>query len=394
MSVLSIKYESHFLDLVYQNEGLQKIVEEGAAIIGTPVRFSPENRIEYAVFSSGYPKDDLESIKQNISDHGEMSIFLGVSQSAHPELPFISERGQGLRPRIFCNVIIGDHYYGNLSIPEDKISLRSIDMDLVLMLSRTIAISCAVHGTWGYDINRDNLFQRILNGTVSSQKDLLSLLVNPNEIAGKKWKLICSPFSEGKQSVILQTALQRGFPNSKIVVQDGAVVMLLDVTDYVFTQQERQKLERYAESYGCSVGISMDFTDILQSREQMIGILKHPALSTGKSGVFDMEENLEYYLFHSAKLDNKTALTVFGKKVLEIKQYDRDNNTDYYDTICAYIDSSYNIANTAEAVHAHKNTVLYRITRIQDLFDVDLRSSRDLFRIQLAISALTYWSQQ
>jgi len=45
---------------------------------------------------------------------------------------------------------------------------------------------------------------------------------------------------------------------------------------------------------------------------------------------------------------------------------------------------------TAERMHLHRNTVIYRIKRLEDLFDIHLDDPEDLFAIQLSLRILRY----
>ena len=200
MSVLSIRYESYFMDMVYSGRSLLEIIEEGAKILGTPVRFLPENRIEYAICSSGYPQEDIEYIKNKRNgEEGMLRAFLLWSRQENPSEPVLRISPIPMESRIFCNVIIGNRYFGNLAIPKTDVNFSTVDMDMVKLLARIVALSCAVTGTWGYDITRDSLLQRILSGMIGSHEEILAYLGSSTELEGKRWKLICARIPEGKE---------------------------------------------------------------------------------------------------------------------------------------------------------------------------------------------------
>lgn len=394
MSVLSIKYESFFLNLVYSGKSLQEIVEEGASIIGTPIRFSPENKIEHAICSSGYPKEDIASIRQLLYGEGsKLRVFLSVSKQEEPDRPFFSEPPEPWDAYIFCNVIIGSHYYGNISIPQIDIDLHTVDMDMIHLISRTIALSCAVTGLWGYDISRDGLLQRILSGMVASQEELLAYQGSSMEFDGKCWKLVCVRIPGGKEPVIIRTALQRGFDGNPVVVHGRYAVMLVDVTKEDLKSRQMEGLRSVANTYGCTIGVSTAFDQIMLCREQMLCLSEHPQMIRGEAGVFDYADHKEYMLLFSSRMEKSRVLELIAGKIKAIREYDRKNSTCYFDTICAFLDCSYHVQKTAEAMHTHKNTLLYRITRIQELFGVDLRSNQDIYELNLGLSALEYWRE-
>jgi len=53
-------------------------------------------------------------------------------------------------------------------------------------------------------------------------------------------------------------------------------------------------------------------------------------------------------------------------------EYDRDQNAELMQTLITYFDCSGSLARTAETLHVHRNTLLYRLTRISQICGVDL----------------------
>jgi len=56
-------------------------------------------------------------------------------------------------------------------------------------------------------------------------------------------------------------------------------------------------------------------------------------------------------------------------------------------TLRHYVDAGLSLAATATAMHMHKNTIMYRLRRIEEVAGVDLHDPRDLTRIVLALDA-------
>lgn len=61
------------------------------------------------------------------------------------------------------------------------------------------------------------------------------------------------------------------------------------------------------------------------------------------------------------------------------------DHEDLLRTLRTYVARDYDRAATAEALHVHRNTVLYRLRRIEDLTGLDLASARDLACVYLAV---------
>lgn len=60
---------------------------------------------------------------------------------------------------------------------------------------------------------------------------------------------------------------------------------------------------------------------------------------------------------------------------------------EFLDTLATYFSCSGNLDQAAELLHAHKNTVKYRLGRIQTLTGLDLKKPEDNFMIYMAVLA-------
>ncbi len=67
----------------------------------------------------------------------------------------------------------------------------------------------------------------------------------------------------------------------------------------------------------------------------------------------------------------------FGSELLHpglarLKRYDEQHGTDFYNTLDQYLLAERNVVATARALFIHRNSMIYRLQRIQQLLDVDL----------------------
>jgi DNA-binding PucR family transcriptional regulator len=58
--------------------------------------------------------------------------------------------------------------------------------------------------------------------------------------------------------------------------------------------------------------------------------------------------------------------------ITRIQAHDAEQQTDYLDTLRAYLASNGNISAMASLLHVHNNTVRYRVSRLAKDFDLDL----------------------
>lgn len=70
--------------------------------------------------------------------------------------------------------------------------------------------------------------------------------------------------------------------------------------------------------------------------------------------------------------------------IMTIKDYDRKNNAQLYETMCTYIRCNYQYRDTAHALFVHENTVRYRISKAREL--IEAKAPEDDFRETFSIA--------
>lgn len=65
--------------------------------------------------------------------------------------------------------------------------------------------------------------------------------------------------------------------------------------------------------------------------------------------------------------------------------YDRENNSQLFQTLCTYLECRYNKVQTAKTLFLHRNTLLGRLEKIEKLIHASLEDAEILFQLQAAI---------
>jgi hypothetical protein len=73
--------------------------------------------------------------------------------------------------------------------------------------------------------------------------------------------------------------------------------------------------------------------------------------------------------------------------VARIVAYDEQYSTDLVGTLDAYLQSNCNMNQTAQAIHAHRHTIGYRLERVKELTGLDPLTSEDRERLGLGLKA-------
>lgn len=86
------------------------------------------------------------------------------------------------------------------------------------------------------------------------------------------------------------------------------------------------------------------------------------------------------------QLQENEELSIYYKNQLDkLISYDKDNAAGLLDTLAAYLETRGNITRTAQKLYIHRNTLLYRLNKIQELLHKDLDDARTCMELYLAI---------
>jgi purine catabolism regulator len=136
-----------------------------------------------------------------------------------------------------------------------------------------------------------------------------------------------------------------------------------------------------------AVGIGRPYTgvrNVSKSYQEALTAIKVGQMVEGAGQVSYFEDLGPYRLLY--ELRGSEDMQSFHQEVVgKIKLYDSQNNMNLMETLEHYFASDGNLRNTAEALHMHKNSVIYRIKKIEEITGLDLRDAEDRFNLQLGV---------
>ena len=137
------------------------------------------------------------------------------------------------------------------------------------------------------------------------------------------------------------------------------------------------------EEYLC--GISLPFSDA--NGMQRAGNQATLALLYGNQTPPSVSHCVDHaFLYFLNKLagDKSFGTELLHPGLVRLKRYDARHGTDFYNTLYQYLLCERNVVATAKALFIHRNSMIYRLQRIQQLLDVDLEDPN--MRLYLLLS--------
>ncbi|MGB3682215.1 MAG: helix-turn-helix domain-containing protein [Rubrobacteraceae bacterium] len=87
-------------------------------------------------------------------------------------------------------------------------------------------------------------------------------------------------------------------------------------------------------------------------------------------------------------LASSPELEPFRKLVMPLVEYDRERGSGLIRTLSVYFEAGANASEAADRLFLHRNSLLYRLERIQTLTGLDLRKPEPMLTLQLGLLAL------
>lgn len=190
--------------------------------------------------------------------------------------------------------------------------------------------------------------------------------------------------------------LDRSYPTLKFFVisfsDQGKIIMLIESA----CQEKSEEIERGQRiidylgelsnvSYlKMALGGSGVFADLATPYQRAVKTLDI-------SQKLPMQRNLIHYedlLVHNFLLNvfSKEQMTTFVETTLgELYRYEQANKTQYLETLYTWINQKFNTSQTALALYTHRNTVIYRLEKIEEILKTDLKDPNELLKYQLAL---------
>lgn len=206
--------------------------------------------------------------------------------------------------------------------------------------------------------------------------------------------LIETPSSILKSDKInfLISQLRNSFTHIHPVVYNNELVLLLDFRDGEdpVSSHLHSDLSLIMDNYGCTAFISQNFRELesmphYYEQAKQCQEIHHTINHPGK--VLNYTDVAEYHMImHFCKTNDYHAL--IHPAVTQLKEYDKQNETNMLDTLLTLIHCQGNISSASKRLFVHYNTLKYRISKIIEITGVDPTDSDTAFRILLSLKIL------
>ena len=160
-----------------------------------------------------------------------------------------------------------------------------------------------------------------------------------------------------------------------------------DVESFITEQDMNNKLNSYFQKYGIYCGVSEIFCDLLEIPQayHQAKLALNIKDSSFQKGFISWEDAPQYSnialfdTYYTSCLLDKSEQAVkiwksskYGKVLLELYRTDKEKFTNNFEILYTYLMNERRTTETAACLHMHRNNVVYRINRIEDMLHISL----------------------
>jgi DNA-binding PucR family transcriptional regulator len=146
--------------------------------------------------------------------------------------------------------------------------------------------------------------------------------------------------------------------------------------------------------FNAHCGISNPYRDLLETPDYQIQA--ENALTLGyhldKTGTSRIYYYRDYYLsaILAPRIEQMPQNNYISPIIRTIQDYDEKHDTDFLATLQVYVTHLYDTAETSEELHIHRNTLLYRIHKIEELTGSSLKDYETFMHLMLSFYMMSY----
>ncbi len=394
--------------LLYQalasGEGVQHIINVALNIFHNPIQVSDnsfkllahgekhntDDELWLKIVKNGYfPEEYIQSVIK------DKELFKYIYES--DDVKILSDNS----PHRYLSkkVSINGKSMGFLSIIEYERPFTDADIRLFDILCSVV--SCELRSSNYLEQIREQKYEYLLAELLSgyAKKEIIEERLNYVDLKLKKFlSIMVLQYRDDKNSTItgiryLRKKAAELMPEGKIIIYNHHVVVLLSKSDQnFFSGAFLSKLAVFAEEHDLLAGISRYFAHIkdvkiyFDQARQAICLGKR--LDPGKK-VFDYPDYCFYHLLELVP-QKEHLKAICSSEALAVIDYDRTYQTNYSQTLYTHLAAGLNSKSTAQVLKIHRNTVDYRINKIKDLFNIELRNAETIFLLNISFRILLF----
>lgn len=393
------------MNALYNGKGLQYLVDTASELFANPI-YVVDLQYKYLAISSGvFPNNTFykeQTEAHYISEEGtsyirKNNIDQKVRESILPLYYFNEIAGHGVLTSV---IHIEGIEVGHIMIQESEHKFREEDKELLYHFTRLVSIELQKNSV--FTDNKGIMYSYFLADLLKNtspnidriKKRLKSLDFN---LTSNLYIMVIPADSYRNSTTRLEVILQNIkyiLVGSLYVIYENSIVFLIPKEKYQeFSEQELERLTNFLESSQLKAGISNFFETLEETPrfyKQALDALYFGSHLGHQSSIYYYKDYYIYQLLYALEKEDKEIRYLIHPGIMKLYLYDQENNTNFIDTLREYLVSPGQPSLVAKNLFIHKNTLLYRLSKIKEITSCDLTTGEDYMYFNLSLRIMAY----
>lgn len=393
------KISADLLDMLQEGCSIQQMLDYSYKILGNPVMLVDVTFNYEASAGTEFLDDEPVweyTIKNGFMPNYYLNHIAGIDNLDIVDDSILEERAGGPlnNPQVTVKVIQGGRLMGYLILLQKNHEISAHDNAFMQLISGFLSIKMI--RKLGNDDFRFSVIENFLTSIIRNKITSPEEIESRQELFGIKLYDVLHVINievtdfrtSDERKYNLLRKIRKFFDRNNVIQLNDYIVVLYDTKtlNEAFSQEMLQEFADLLGRYNCVANISYPFNSLkdfylyyvqtvycMDIREKMdlhIPVLRY-------------QDIIQYHMLINFSEQVNLDL-LLNKAVKELQQTDRDNDSDYTNTLFTYVNCQQNISRAAEQMQLHYNTLKYRINRIISMTGINLNDENTVFSVMIS----------
>lgn len=349
------------------------------------------NKYDIPIYYQTIYVDDIKEIKKGVFE--EIEVYQGYNYILHTMYDNDIKIS-----RVWCKIGFGENVFGHLVVLNALKEFSEIDILLIKKLAEILALELQKN-------------EKKTNITIQNERlifDLLNNKITDRDNLNEKLKIYGMKYKKYLRLIVLNTSQTSGiglpinyikglfyhvFGNIPGVLFDGNYIAIYSSeTNASISETKINNLVNFAKDTGTHLGISRPFEDLLKLSKhyrQCLEAIKSGKMFSDSKFLYSYDDYILQDIFNIC-LKEDSLINFCHPGLLELLKYDIENNAEYEKTLYSYVMKFKNPSDLAVELNIHRNTLYYRLNKIEEIMKVGLDNMDTLYSIYFSFKILDF----
>ena len=396
----------------FSNQGLQYLIEEAGSILDNPIVVVDTSYRYIANFlglESGDESPVANAIKQELSKEMLLDEAVSYIRDSRIDSEIARLKGPYLRfdERLGCNtmtqaVMVHGICVAHILMIEYHHPFTDLDREVFIRLGNFTSQELQKSELWGPTTGEmgsyflENLINDSSPSAAVTNRRLKALNFHPKPLLfafcfhapGEGLSQMQAERIAAQLSPILHHSLYTRH-------HQQLVAIITRDLDEGISERTELKVRDVAALNGLTVGVSNSFRSLTETRhayQQARAAIRYGEMASGVINDGGFYRYSDYAFLHMMSLAGRRTnlLHLCHPALLNLLEYDEVHGGELMDTLFCYLQVAGSTSRASQMLTLHKNTMLYRLSRIRKVLGMNLSSGEELFHLQVGFRILIH----